>query len=39
MQGGRLVAQGTVADLLAGHARLEDVFLEIVVEGHQVVSS
>ena len=39
MQGGRLVAQGTVADLLAGHARLEDAFLEIVGEGHAVVSS
>ena len=39
MQGGRLVVQGTVAELLAGHARLEDAFLEIVGEGHTVVSS
>jgi len=39
MQGGRLVVQGTVVELLAGHARLEDAFLEIVGQGHTVVSS
>jgi hypothetical protein len=36
-----IIAQGTVAELLAGRsgARLEDVFMEIVGEGHEVVTS
>ncbi len=38
---GRVIADGTVADLLAGHGgrRLEEVFLEMVGEGHTVVTS
>jgi ABC-2 type transport system ATP-binding protein len=41
MHHGTLIAQGTVAELLAGRsgARLEDVFMEIVGEGHEVVTS
>ncbi len=41
MHHGNLIAQGTVAELLAGRsgARLEDVFMEIVGEGHEVVTS
>jgi ABC-2 type transport system ATP-binding protein len=41
MHRGRVIAEGTVTDLLAGHAgrRLEDVFMEMVGEGHEVVSS
>ena len=41
MNHGTLIAQGTVAELLAGRtgARLEDVFMEIVGEGHEVVTS
>jgi ABC-2 type transport system ATP-binding protein len=41
MSRGRVIASGTVADLLAGHGgrRLEDVFLEMVGEGHTVVTS
>ena len=40
MHRGRLIAQGRVDELLAGRAgqRLEDVFMEIVGEGHMVVS-
>ena len=38
---GTLIAQGTVEELLAGRTgvRLEDVFMEIVGEGHEVVTS
>ncbi len=41
MHHGTLIAQGTVAELLAGRTgvRLEDVFMEIVGEGHEVVTS
>ena len=41
MHHGTLIAQGTVTELLAGRtgARLEDVFMEIVGEGHEVVTS
>ena len=41
MHHGTLIAQGTVAELLAGRSgvRLEDVFMEIVGEGHEVVTS
>jgi ABC-2 type transport system ATP-binding protein len=41
MSRGTVIASGTVADLLAGHggSRLEDVFLEMVGEGHEVVTS
>jgi ABC-2 type transport system ATP-binding protein len=41
MHHGTLIAQGTVAELLAGRtgARLEDVFMEIVGEGHEVVTT
>ncbi len=41
MHHGTLVVQGTVAELLAGRsgARLEDVFMEIVGRGHEVVTS
>ena len=41
MTHGNLIAQGTVAELLAGRsgARLEDVFMEIVGEGHEVITS
>ena len=41
MSRGRVIAEGTVADLVAGHGgrRLEDVFLEMVGEGHTVVTS
>ena len=41
MHHGTLIAQGTVEELLAGRsgARLEDVFMEIVGEGHEVVTS
>ena len=41
MSRGRVIAEGRVADLLAGHAgaRLEDVFLEMVGTGHEVVTS
>lgn len=41
MHHGTLIAQGKVAELLAGRsgARLEDVFMEIVGEGHEVVTS
>lgn len=41
MHHGTLIAQGTVAELLAGRsgARLEDVFMEIVGDGHEVVTS
>lgn len=40
MHRGRLIAEGRVDELLAGRAgqRLEDVFMEIVGEGHMVVS-
>ena len=40
MHRGRLIAQGRVDELLAGRSgqRLEDVFMEIVGEGHLVVS-
>ena len=40
MHRGRLIAQGRVEELLAGRTgqRLEDVFMEIVGEGHMVVS-
>ena len=41
MHRGTLIVQGTVAELLAGRsgARLEDVFMEIVGRGHEVVTS
>jgi ABC-2 type transport system ATP-binding protein len=41
MHHGALIAQGTVTELLAGRTgvRLEDVFMEIVGEGHEVVTS
>ena len=41
MSRGRVIAEGRVDDLLAGHAgaRLEDVFLEMVGTGHEVVTS
>jgi len=41
MHHGTLIAQGSVAELLEGRsgARLEDVFMEIVGEGHEVVTS
>jgi ABC-2 type transport system ATP-binding protein len=41
MSRGRVIASGTVADLVAGHGgrRLEDIFLEMVGEGHTVVTS
>lgn len=41
MHQGTVIAQGSVAELLAGRsgARLEDVFMEIVGEGHEVVTS
>ena len=41
MHHGTLIAQGTVAELLGGRTgvRLEDVFMEIVGEGHEVVTS
>ena len=41
MHRGTLIVQGTVAELLAGRsgARLEDVFMEIVGKGHEVVTS
>ena len=41
MHRGRVIASGTVADLLSDHAgrRLEDVFMEMVGEGHEVVTS
>ena len=41
MHRGTLIAKGTVAQLLAGRsgARLEDVFMEIVGRGHEVVTS
>lgn len=41
MNRGRVIAEGTVVELLAGHGgrRLEDVFLEMVGEGHEVVTS
>ena len=41
MSRGQVIASGTVADLLAGHdgRRLEDVFLDMVGEGHTVVTS
>jgi ABC-2 type transport system ATP-binding protein len=41
MHQGTVYAQGSVAELLAGRsgARLEDVFMEIVGEGHEVVTS
>jgi ABC-2 type transport system ATP-binding protein len=41
MSRGRVIASGTVAELLAGHdgRGLEDVFLEMVGEGHTVVTS
>lgn len=41
MHHGTLIAQGTVTELLAGRTgvRLEDVFMEIVGEGHEVVTS
>jgi len=41
MHHGTLIAQGTVTELLAGRsgASLEDVFMEIVGEGHEVVTS
>lgn len=41
MHQGTVIAQGCVAELLAGRsgARLEDVFMEIVGEGHEVVTS
>jgi len=41
MHHGTLIAQGTVTELLAGRSgvRLEDVFMEIVGEGHEVVTS
>ena len=41
MHRGTLIAKGTVTQLLAGRsgARLEDVFMEIVGRGHEVVTS
>lgn len=41
MHQGTVIAQGSVAELLAGRSgvRLEDVFMEIVGEGHEVVTS
>lgn len=41
MHHGTLIAQGTVEELLGGRTgvRLEDVFMEIVGEGHEVVTS
>jgi ABC-2 type transport system ATP-binding protein len=41
MHHGTVIANGTVAELLEGRTgqRLEDVFMEIVGEGHEVVSS
>lgn len=41
MHRGRVIATGAVSDLLAGRAgqRLEDVFMEMVGQGHEVVSS
>jgi ABC-2 type transport system ATP-binding protein len=41
MHQGTVFAEGSVAELLAGRsgARLEDVFMEIVGEGHEVVTS
>jgi ABC-2 type transport system ATP-binding protein len=41
MHRGRVIATGTVADLLSEHSgrRLEDVFMEMVGEGHEVVTS
>ena len=41
MRRGPLIAKGTVTQLLAGRrgARLEDVFMEIVGKGHEVVTS
>ncbi len=41
MHHGTLIAEGTVTELLAGRTgmRLEDVFMEIVGEGHEVVTS
>ena len=41
MHHGTLIVQGTVTELLAGRsgARLEDVFMEIVGKGHEVVTS
>lgn len=41
MTHGTLIAEGTVAELLEGRsgARLEDVFMEIVGEGHEVITS
>jgi ABC-2 type transport system ATP-binding protein len=41
MHQGTVIAQGSVAELLAGRsgARLEDIFMEMVGEGHEVVTS
>lgn len=41
MHRGRVIASGSVADLLAGRSgqRLEDVFMEMVGQGHEVSSS
>ena len=41
MHRGRVIAEGTVAEFMAGRSgqRLEDVFLELVGEGHTVMSS
>jgi hypothetical protein len=41
MHQGTVIAQGRVAELLAGRsgARLEDIFMEMVGEGHEVVTS
>ena len=41
MHRGRVIADGTVAELLGGHTgrRLEDVFMDMVGEGHEVVTS
>ena len=41
MNRGRVIAQGTVAELLAGRSgeRLEDVFMDLVGQGHEVVTS
>lgn len=41
MSRGRVIAEGTVAELLAGRSgqRLEDVFMDLVGEGHEVVTS